>query len=204
VPNFPTSSAPHQQPHHQFGGDHAFLQAPAVVSAKPSLAETVRVRRPSLGNAPPIWLVALAVLALTGVIVVLVLMLLQGRGNAQIDPPTLNPAELSMASLQHAGTPAGKALKAGKAEPKPVEINVDVNVDAEPRAPAEDGYLTVQCVPGCTAVSAESHALGPSPVVRAPLPPGTYRLMLKGNNKTKVVEVSVASGESSPVRVSME
>ncbi|HEU4536003.1 MAG TPA: protein kinase, partial [Polyangiaceae bacterium] len=205
VPNFPMPSAPHQhqqqqQQHHQFGGDHAFLQAPAVVSAKPSLAETVRVRRPSLGNAPPIWLVALAVLALTGVIVVLVLMLLQGRGSAALEPASDRAAELSLAALQQGAPAAGKAKKA-KAEPKPdADVDVDVVVDA----PAPEGYLTVQCVPGCTAVSAESHELGPSPVVRAALPPGTYRLMLKGNNKTKIVEASVVSGQSSPVRVSME
>ncbi|HEU4404922.1 MAG TPA: serine/threonine-protein kinase [Polyangiaceae bacterium] len=204
-PPFPMPSAPP----HQYGGDHGFLQAPAVVTTKPSLAETVRVRRPTgLGAAPPIWLVALAVLALTGVIVVLVLMLLQGRGSARGDESApgagLESGSVQLAALfgpEGAGSPGLKPKKPAKPEPKP-----EPKPDTEPAEIdiVADGYLSVQCVPSCTAISAEKHELGPSPVVRAPLPPGTYRLMLKGNGKTKVVEVAITSGQSSPLRVSME
>ncbi len=191
--HFPLPSTP---PPHPFGVDPSFLHAPANVVAKPSLAETVRVRRPSLGNTPPIWLVALAVLALTGVIVVLVLMLLQGRGGARVDEPATveGAGKMSLAAFVHRGVEGGPgAKKAPKPEPKPAEIDI-----------VADGYLSLQCVPGCNSVSADAHELGPSPIVRAALPPGTYRVLLKGNGKTKVVEVAIASGQSSPMRVSME
>jgi eukaryotic-like serine/threonine-protein kinase len=206
-PAFPGAPPPFGQPgyapmHHFTGGEqqYPYSHPPPPMPTNKALADTLHVRRPAgvmaalnaaLGSSPPIWLVALAVLALAGVIVVLVLMFLQSRGSA---------GGLAPEGGIDAGQGAQAALRAdvprrGKASPRAEATEVDV---------VADGYLSVQCVPTCTSLAAEAHDLGPSPVVRAPLPPGNYRLFARGNGKTKVLEVAIASGQSSPVRVSME
>ncbi|MCA9633745.1 MAG: protein kinase [Myxococcales bacterium] len=75
----------------------------------------------------------------------------------------------------------------------------------EPAAPkAEPGFLTVVCDPACDSVSANGRNLGPSPVVRASLPPGNYGVSLRRKGApSKAISVTITSGKTTAQRVSM-
>ncbi len=68
----------------------------------------------------------------------------------------------------------------------------------------EPGYLTVMCVPGCDSVSAGGRSLGPSPVVRAALPPGNHGVGLRYGSVKKSLGVTIVSGQTTARRVTME
>ncbi|MCC6662913.1 MAG: serine/threonine protein kinase [Polyangiaceae bacterium] len=115
-------------------------------------------------------------------------------------------------------TVAGGAPSApSDAEPPPATVSlsaVPVLAAPAPRPPGgprqapkrseHPGFLTVMCVPACDSVAAGGRGLGPSPVVRAALPPGSHLLTLRHGAKTKSLRVRVASGESTAVREDME
>lgn len=77
---------------------------------------------------------------------------------------------------------------------------------AAPAAPAAagPGFLTIVCDPFCDAVLVDGKNLGPSPVVRAPLKPGSHSVVLrKAGAGTKSLGVSITSGQTSAQRVKM-
>ncbi len=66
------------------------------------------------------------------------------------------------------------------------------------------GFLTVMCDPACDAVSAGGRNLGPSPVVRASLPPGNHGVTLRrSGSPTKSISVQIVSGQTTARRVKM-
>jgi hypothetical protein len=78
-------------------------------------------------------------------------------------------------------------------------------VSQEPADPTEEpGYLTLVCDPACDDVSYEGRSLGPSPVVRAPLAPGSRRITVShGGSGHKIITVILRSGQVHAVRVAM-
>lgn len=72
-----------------------------------------------------------------------------------------------------------------------------------PAASAGPGFLTVVCDPACDAVVAGGRNLGPSPVVRAALPPGSHSVTLRGGGKTTSIGVTIVSGQTTARRVKM-
>ncbi|MCC6646415.1 MAG: serine/threonine protein kinase [Polyangiaceae bacterium] len=78
--------------------------------------------------------------------------------------------------------------------------------EKKPDAPAAGtGYLTVVCNPYCDSVTAGGRSLGPSPVVKAPLPAGPARVTLrKSGMAAKMLQVTIVAGETTPLRVKME
>lgn len=71
-------------------------------------------------------------------------------------------------------------------------------------AKAEPGFLTVVCDPACDSVSAGGRSLGPSPVVRAQLPPGSYGVGLRRKGSpSKSISVTIVSGKTTAQRVNM-
>jgi hypothetical protein len=68
----------------------------------------------------------------------------------------------------------------------------------------EPGFLTVVCDPFCDSVSAAGRNLGPSPVVRAALPPGSHGVTLRrSGSPTKSIGVTIVSGQTTARRVKM-
>jgi serine/threonine-protein kinase len=68
----------------------------------------------------------------------------------------------------------------------------------------EPGFLTVMCVPACDSVTAGGRSLGPSPVVRAALPPGNHGVGLRAGAKKKSLSVTITSGQTTARRVTMD
>jgi serine/threonine-protein kinase len=68
----------------------------------------------------------------------------------------------------------------------------------------EPGFLTVMCVPACDSVTAGGRSLGPSPVVRAALPPGNHGVGLRAGSKKKSLSVTITSGQTTARRVTMD
>jgi hypothetical protein len=84
--------------------------------------------------------------------------------------------------------------------PKP---QAGTSVPAPPTA-GEKGFLTIACDPACDSVSAGGRNFGPSPVVRAPLPPGNHTVTLrKAGSPTKSLGVTIVSGQNTARRVKM-
>lgn len=78
---------------------------------------------------------------------------------------------------------------------------------SQPASPPGDGapgFLTIVCSPFCEHVVDGGKDLGPSPVVRAPVAPGTHRITLKSAHDTKHLSVVVVSGQVSTLRVKMD
>jgi serine/threonine-protein kinase len=66
------------------------------------------------------------------------------------------------------------------------------------------GYLTVVCDPACDSVVAAGHSLGPSPVVRASLKPGTHAVLLRrSGSPSQSISVTIVSGQTTARRVKM-
>ena len=66
------------------------------------------------------------------------------------------------------------------------------------------GYLTVVCDPACDSVVAAGHSLGPSPVIRASLKPGTHAVLLRrSGSPSQSISVTIVSGQTTARRVKM-
>jgi hypothetical protein len=91
---------------------------------------------------------------------------------------------------------AAKSEKARRPAPAPAPAKEE---------PAEEpGYLTLICDPPCDEVSHEGRPLGPSPVVRSPLAPGSRRIMVsRGGAGHKIITVIIRSGQTNAVRINM-
>ncbi|HEU4408001.1 MAG TPA: serine/threonine-protein kinase [Polyangiaceae bacterium] len=72
-------------------------------------------------------------------------------------------------------------------------------------APAANGFLTLDTYPW-TRVSVGGRALGTTPVVRVPLPPGTHTVVLENPEKglRQVTSVTIKSGETTSRRLAFE
>ncbi|MBK7580810.1 MAG: serine/threonine protein kinase [Myxococcales bacterium] len=66
------------------------------------------------------------------------------------------------------------------------------------------GFLTVMCVPGCDSVTAGGRNLGPSPIIRAALPPGPHGVRLRRSSTKKSFAVTIVSGQTTARRVQMD
>lgn len=66
-------------------------------------------------------------------------------------------------------------------------------------------YLTLMCIPGCDSVTVDGKNLGPSPIVRAELPPGVHGVVLRSaHKKTVTLAVTLAPGQRAARRILME
>jgi serine/threonine-protein kinase len=65
------------------------------------------------------------------------------------------------------------------------------------------GFLTIVCKPECDDVIDQGKSLGRSPIQRVSAKPGQHRIILKRGAITKVISVTVESGQVSPQSVSM-
>ncbi|HVK66162.1 MAG TPA: PEGA domain-containing protein [Polyangium sp.] len=89
----------------------------------------------------------------------------------------------------------GVALAAEATRPEPAP---------KPDASRASGFVTVACNPGCEGVFVNGRSLGPSPIVRAELPPGTHKLTLRRKGyEEKKVEVVVKAGETALLNVKL-
>ncbi len=91
------------------------------------------------------------------------------------------------------------------ATPKPIQPRETTRSEAPaPLDVAMPGYLTIVCDPACDEVIAGGRSLGSSPIVRARLGPGQYRVTLRRTGSTtKVVPIIIVSGQVTATRVSM-
>jgi len=119
-------------------------------------------------------------------------------------------------SAQKSNVPDPSALQ----EPEPQYTAVPPIVpmpEPPPRRPREPatnvalpdggtaGYLTILCVPGCDSVQTGGRNLGPSPIVRAALPPGEHEVVLRAAGKsTKTLRVTLTEGQTTAKRVTMD
>ncbi|MBX3130366.1 MAG: serine/threonine protein kinase [Polyangiaceae bacterium] len=116
-----------------------------------------------------------------------------------VDPSKL-PAEKTAAPKP---PPVGTA-------PRPVATgfkSVPTPATAAAPTPAtgnEPGFLTIMCDPACDSVSAGGRNLGPSPVVRRPLPAGNHSVALRKGGTSKSIGVTIRSGETTSRRVTMD
>ncbi|MBK8996351.1 MAG: serine/threonine protein kinase [Myxococcales bacterium] len=131
--------------------------------------------------------------------------------------PTATPEPVNPDSLPKEGPTAAAPTATASPTPKPVGPTPTPTPTPKSTAVAtptptptptpgkgEPGYLTVMCVPGCDAVSAGGRSLGPSPVVRAALPPGTHGVGLRKGAIKKSLSVTIVSGQTTARRVTME
>jgi eukaryotic-like serine/threonine-protein kinase len=115
-------------------------------------------------------------------------------------PETLKPEELPKETKP--STPAKSVATSTGAGTTSVPKSVATAAPAPGKA--EPGYLTVVCDPFCDSVSAGGRSLGPSPVVRRPLPPGNHGVTLrKSGSPTKSISVTIVSGQTTARRVKM-
>ncbi|MEZ4220275.1 MAG: protein kinase [Polyangiaceae bacterium] len=113
-----------------------------------------------------------------------------------VDPSTL-PQESPKPAPAVAAVP--KPISGGfKPVPAPTPTPAPAATSKEP------GFLTIMCAPACDRVIAGGRNLGPSPVVRRPLPPGSHGVVLKKGSVTKSIGVTIQSGETTARRVIME
>ena len=91
-------------------------------------------------------------------------------------------------------------------EPEPVSplLNPFGPAKPLPQAKQGDGFLTIMCAPSCDKVIADGRNLGPSPVVRRPLPAGVHSVALKRGSFTKSVKVTIVSGKTTARRIEMD
>lgn len=84
------------------------------------------------------------------------------------------------------------------------EKRVEQRLRVSKEPPEEPGYLTLICDPACDEVSHEGTSLGPSPVVRVPLAPGSRRITVSnGGVGHKIITVIMRSGETTALRINM-
>jgi hypothetical protein len=75
----------------------------------------------------------------------------------------------------------------------------------EPKKDEGSGFLTVVCTPFCDSVLVKGRNLGPSPVLKAPLPAGTHGVTLKkSGSPSKTVTATITAGQTTPLRVKMD
>ena len=100
--------------------------------------------------------------------------------------------------------PTEKEEKKAAAAPVAGKVGGPLPKKEEKKASGPPGYLTVVCDPFCDSVSAGGKNLGPSPVVRAALPPGPHGVVLRRKGApAKSIGVTIKSGQTTARRVKM-
>jgi serine/threonine protein kinase len=102
--------------------------------------------------------------------------------------------------------PAGPRTSRPPAEPPRGKPTAPPPEEAPPSAAATaNGFLTLDTYPW-TRVSVGGRALGTTPVVRVPLPPGTHTVVLENPEKglRQVTSVTIKSGETTSRRLAFE
>ncbi len=122
----------------------------------------------------------------------------------QSAPPAATATTTATAASTAAPTTA-KTAKTSATQPATGGVPTGATPTAKPPAGGgEPGFLTVVCTPFCDSVVASGRNLGPSPVVRVPLPPGQYSVILRRTGgATKVIPVTIVSGQVASQRVPM-
>jgi hypothetical protein len=126
-------------------------------------------------------------------------------------PPTMegavNPESLPKeTAAAKPATPTPTPVAGGGPKPTPATgggVPAPIEKPATP-GKGEPGFLTVMCVPACDSVTAGGRSLGPSPVVRAALPPGNHGVGLRAGSKKKSLSVTITSGQTTARRVTMD
>lgn len=118
----------------------------------------------------------------------------------------VNPESLPKEAAVKPSTPTPQPASGGGPKPTPVSGGGSPAPTPAPATPgkAEPGFLTVMCVPACDSVTAGGRSLGPSPVVRAALPPGNHGVGLRAGSKKKSLSVTITSGQTTARRVTMD
>ena len=117
---------------------------------------------------------------------------------------TLDPASLPEEKPPEASPAATTARVPGPLPAAATKAPAATAAAAPAAGKAEPGFLTVVCDPACDSVSAGGRSLGPSPVVRAQLPPGSYGVGLRSKGlPSKSLSVTIVSGKTSAHRVKM-
>jgi serine/threonine-protein kinase len=104
-------------------------------------------------------------------------------------------------------TPAPKPKAVDPPSPSPVPQPPPQPPVPQPTTPPSgggNGFLTVVCSPACDSVVVKGRNLGPSPVMKAPFPAGTYPVVLKRNGSPpKATSVTITADKTTPLRMSM-
>ncbi len=125
--------------------------------------------------------------------------------------PVAEPRAVERAPAVAALVPAAARAVAAPTKPAPPTPDKLVGpgasvAEAKPSVPAAGapGYLTVVCDPFCDAVVVGGRNLGPSPVLRHPLPPGSHGVRLKKSGAPQQsLSVTIVSGQTTAQRVKM-
>jgi eukaryotic-like serine/threonine-protein kinase len=110
--------------------------------------------------------------------------------------PAAKPAAPSPEAVSISGLPEAPPLGGSPRRPAPA---IDRQASTEP---AGKGYLVMICVPYCDSVVVRGRNLGPSPIVKHALAPGSYSAsLLKKGLPMRRVTFSVKPGETTAVRI---
>ncbi len=137
-------------------------------------------------------------------------------------PPQPDPRQVVIPQVttpSHAAAPDGAAPKdgeqggdtpKGKAPRGPEAADAEPNNDSSGKgdAPASrgkaTGKLSIDCRPACSSIVAGGQALGASPVLGHPMPPGQHRVSLTSSKRSKTIVVLVQAGKTTTHTVSMK
>jgi len=109
-----------------------------------------------------------------------------------VEPPPLAPSA--------SATPRREVTRRGS---ELVDPWARESTSKPPEAAKGTGFLTLLCSPVCQSVRAGPKELGPSPIVRAPLPAGRVDLLLRSGSQSKRVSVVIQDQRTSALRVRM-
>ncbi len=129
-----------------------------------------------------------------------------------VDPATLpeqgvDPSEIPAEKKREEPAPAagGPPAPVAAPVPRPVSGGGPVAPPVPVAASGGNGFLTIVCDPFCSSVTAGGRNLGPSPVVRRPLPAGSHSVTLRTQDGvTKSLSVTITSDKTTARRVKMQ
>jgi serine/threonine-protein kinase len=225
LPATPSHSAPHA-PHAPQGPQSQIETALSLPRPDPNalwLAQQERLKGDRRNTIVLIAVVALTALCVLG-IGALVYFKLRARSQSAATPDATAVAAATVTASAAADTstaaPPSTAAAAPAAAPTPTVATTTAPAaaatpspgTAQPAAAAkgasggkeEPGFLTIVCSPNCDDVLDQGKSLGPSPIVHLSVPPGAHRVTLKKGKDSKVVSVTVVSGQVSAQKISMK
>lgn len=120
-------------------------------------------------------------------------------------PPTTMARTDVVAPPAHTVAPRSSAVVAATPAPKGGTQGAPTTPAATATPGEEPGYLTIICKPFCDDVRRGAESLGPSPVVKAPVPPGQHRITLvRAGSPDKIISVLVSTGEVHKETIAMK
>ncbi len=118
----------------------------------------------------------------------------QAAPEQAVDPSTLPTEPKKTATVSHSYA----------SHPAPSPPSHQTSSASGSSGSSAPGFLTVVCDPACDSVVAAGHSLGPSPVVRASLKPGTHAVLLRrSGSPSQSISVTIVSGQTTARRVKM-